>query len=109
MSTRWDGMTWGIMTVAVVTPSLFHATPSYACAILAVLLQLVQENYAVFSMDHQGHGRSEGPRCQLENYHTYYEDMHQFIALVCVMCGEHLFFDMGRMCTDLCHWLLGAT
>jgi pimeloyl-ACP methyl ester carboxylesterase len=38
-------------------------------------------NFAVFALDHQGHGRSNGTRVHVETYHDFLDDIEQFINL----------------------------
>jgi alpha-beta hydrolase superfamily lysophospholipase len=38
-------------------------------------------NYAVLSLDHQGHGRSNGTRSHVESYNDFLDDIQQFIEI----------------------------
>ena len=41
-----------------------------------VIDELVARNYAVFAIDHRGHGQSQGVRAHIESFPYYVEDLH---------------------------------
>lgn len=43
---------------------------------------LVRHGFAVAALDQRGYGRSEGPRCHVDRFGDYLEDLHRFVALV---------------------------
>lgn len=47
---------------------------------------LVPKGYAVYALDHRGHGRSEGIRAYVDNFDDYLADLKKFLDVV---CGEH--------------------
>lgn len=40
-----------------------------------VIHELVERNYAVFAIDHRGHGQSDGTRAHIENFRYYVDDL----------------------------------
>jgi lysophospholipase len=38
------------------------------------------QGYAVYGMDQRGYGQSEGPRCHVDRFEAYIEDLHQFVT-----------------------------
>lgn len=51
-----------------------------------VASRLVSERYAVYGLDHRGHGHSEGPRALLDRVDNAVADLDQFVVLA---AGEH--------------------
>jgi acylglycerol lipase len=51
-----------------------------------VAARLVSERYAVYGLDHRGHGRSEGPRALVDRLAYTVADLDQFVAFA---AGEH--------------------
>jgi acylglycerol lipase len=51
-----------------------------------VATRLVSERYAVYGLDHRGHGHSEGPRALVDRLAYTVADLDQFVALA---AGEH--------------------
>jgi alpha-beta hydrolase superfamily lysophospholipase len=46
-----------------------------------VAARLVEEGYAVYALDHRGHGHSEGPRAVIDRMDNAVEDLDQLIVL----------------------------
>jgi alpha-beta hydrolase superfamily lysophospholipase len=44
-----------------------------------VIEALLEQGYAVFGMDHRGHGQSEGPQCCIEQFDFYVKDLHLLV------------------------------
>jgi acylglycerol lipase len=42
----------------------------------------VPKGYAVYALDHRGHGRSEGSRARVDDFNEYVEDLRTFFELV---------------------------
>jgi len=61
---------------------LVHGLGEYCDRYGHVAQMLNEKGYAVFSMDHQGHGRSEGERVHVEAFSDYFDDYFQFIDKV---------------------------
>jgi acylglycerol lipase len=51
-----------------------------------VAARLVSERYAVYGLDHRGHGLSEGPRALVDRLNYTVSDLDHFVALA---AGEH--------------------
>jgi alpha-beta hydrolase superfamily lysophospholipase len=51
-----------------------------------VAARLVSERYAVYGLDHRGHGHSEGPRALIDRVDNAVADLDQFVVLA---AGEH--------------------
>jgi len=47
-----------------------------------VVNHFVPKGYAVYALDHRGHGRSDGERVQTDDFHDYVEDLRSFFSLV---------------------------
>ena len=52
-----------------------------------VVQALVPRGYAIYAIDHRGHGRSGGPRAYIEHLDAVVDDFEQFRTEV---CGRHL-------------------
>jgi len=61
---------------------LVHGLGEYCDRYQHVAQMLNEKGYAVFSLDHQGHGRSEGDRVHVESFRDYCEDYFQYIDRV---------------------------
>ncbi len=44
---------------------------------------VIPRNYAVYGLDHRGHGKSEGPRCYIDRFQIYIDDLKTFADMVC--------------------------
>ncbi len=54
-------------------------------------------NMSVYALDHRGHGRSTGYRCNIEDYNYYIEDLQTFVTLVKGIEGhENNYFMLGH-------------
>jgi lysophospholipase len=51
-----------------------------------VAAKLVDAGYAVYAVDHRGHGRSEGPRAVIDGFEKIVSDLDQMVV---VAAGEH--------------------
>jgi alpha-beta hydrolase superfamily lysophospholipase len=56
----------------------------------------VPKGYAVYSYDHQGHGKSEGLRCYIERFSDYLDDLKTFVDMVCHEQGHAKIFVIGH-------------
>eukprot|EP00285_Hemiselmis_virescens_P009442 CAMPEP_0173381778 /NCGR_PEP_ID=MMETSP1356-20130122/4206_1 /TAXON_ID=77927 ORGANISM="Hemiselmis virescens, Strain PCC157" /NCGR_SAMPLE_ID=MMETSP1356 /ASSEMBLY_ACC=CAM_ASM_000847 /LENGTH=322 /DNA_ID=CAMNT_0014335787 /DNA_START=12 /DNA_END=980 /DNA_ORIENTATION=+ len=60
---------------------LVHGMGEYCNRYEHVAKMFNEKGYAVYSMDHQGHGRSEGDRLYVERFEDYCKDYFQYIEL----------------------------
>jgi acylglycerol lipase len=63
-----------------------HGAGEHSARYAHVAARLVDEGYAVYALDHRGHGRSEGPRALVDRIDNTVEDLD---ALVVLAAGEH--------------------
>eukprot|EP00002_Diphylleia_rotans_P036457 TRINITY_DN802_c0_g1_i2.p1 TRINITY_DN802_c0_g1~~TRINITY_DN802_c0_g1_i2.p1 ORF type:complete len:297 (+),score=41.64 TRINITY_DN802_c0_g1_i2:77-967(+) len=61
-----------------------------------VAAELNKAGYSVFSMDHQGHGRSEGTRTHVERFSDFVDDVFQAIELARPRFNGSPLFIMGH-------------
>lgn len=47
-----------------------------------VVNYFVPKGYAVYALDHRGHGRSDGERVQVDDFYDYVKDLRTFFSLV---------------------------
>jgi acylglycerol lipase len=47
-----------------------------------VVNHFVPRGYAVYALDHRGHGRSDGERVQVDEFHDYVKDLRTFFNIV---------------------------
>eukprot|EP00301_Raphidiophrys_heterophryoidea_P005528 c12310_g1_i2.p1 GENE.c12310_g1_i2~~c12310_g1_i2.p1 ORF type:complete len:332 (+),score=70.42 c12310_g1_i2:36-998(+) len=72
---------------------LFHGVAEHCGRYDEVASHLASQGFAVFSLDHQGHGRSEGVRAHVEQFNDYANDAVQYMSLVLF---EGRFHDLNR-------------
>ncbi|MFH0914646.1 MAG: alpha/beta hydrolase [Chloroflexota bacterium] len=56
----------------------------------------VPRDYAIFSFDQRGHGKSEGLRGHVERFSDYLSDLDTFLNLVRLKCGDARIFLIGH-------------
>ena len=56
----------------------------------------VPKDYAIFGVDHRGHGKSEGLRGYVERFQDYLDDLQAFINIVHSQQGSHKTFLLGH-------------
>lgn len=61
------------------TVVLVHGYAEHAGRYDAFARALVEEGVAVRALDLRGHGRSEGPRAQVEDFHHFVDDLTRFV------------------------------
>ncbi len=59
-----------------------HGYGEHSGRYMNVVNTLVPEGYAVFALDHRGHGKSEGKRCHVNRFTDYMEDLAIFEKIV---------------------------
>jgi acylglycerol lipase len=63
-----------------------HGAGEHSSRYAHVADRLVSEGHAVYALDHRGHGRSEGPRAQIERMDSVVADLDSLVVLT---RGEH--------------------
>ena len=58
------------------------ASPSTADATATSSTTSVPKGYAVYALDHRGHGRSDGERIKVDDFHDYVTDLKTFFNIV---------------------------
>jgi alpha-beta hydrolase superfamily lysophospholipase len=70
-----DGVVKGVLIV-------IHGYGEHSGRYLNIVNTLIPEGYAVYALDHRGHGKSEGRRCYVDRFTDYLEDVEIFEKLV---------------------------
>ncbi|WP_412067679.1 alpha/beta hydrolase [Rubrivirga sp. IMCC43871] len=78
--------------VVLIVHGLHEHSGRYAYAASA----LMQRGYAVCASDLRGHGRSDGPRGQVEGFDEYVDDLRLFLSRVEEEAGDRPVFLMGQ-------------
>ncbi len=78
--------------VVLIVHGLHEHSGRYAYAASA----LMQRGYAVRALDLRGHGRSDGPRGQVEGFDEYVDDLRLFLSRVEEEAGDRPVFLMGQ-------------
>lgn len=59
-----------------------HGLVEHSGRYMNVVNQLVPSGYAVYALDHRGHGKSEGERAHVNSFDEFIEDLKCFVDLV---------------------------
>jgi acylglycerol lipase len=78
--------------VLLVAPGLAEHSGRYT----NVVDYFVPKGYAVYGLDHRGHGKSEGLRCHVERFSDYVDDLKTFFDLVRDERGDTRIFLVGH-------------
>jgi acylglycerol lipase len=85
-ATRLFWQAWHPDAPAAGAVVLVHGAAEHGGRYAYVAQQLVSEGYAVYALDHRGHGRSNGPRALISRFDHLVEDLGLFVTRV---RGEH--------------------
>lgn len=82
-----------------------HGLIEYSGCHVETAEALVREGFSVHAMDLRGHGRSEGPRCDVRSFNQYLLDLDEFFARVLrTSAGQPIFLwgnSMGGLIASL--------
>jgi len=70
-----DGTPKAVLLVA-------HGFAEHSGRYLNLVNHVVPHGYAVYALDHRGHGKSDGPRVEVDSYQQYLDDLKTFFDLV---------------------------
>lgn len=79
LSIFWQ--TWQPQSPARAVVVIAHGAGEHSGRYVHVAARLVSEGYAVYALDHQGHGRSEGKRALLRSMRAAVADLDSMISL----------------------------
>ena len=78
------------------TVVLIHGLIEHSGCHAGTALELVRHGFSVHAMDLRGHGRSEGPRCDVRSFDQYLLDLDIFFERVLREAGDRPLFLMGN-------------
>jgi len=78
------------------TVVLLHGLIEHSGCHEGTALELVRHGFSVHAMDLRGHGRSEGPRCDVRSFDQYLLDLDIFFERVSHQAGDRPLFLMGN-------------
>ncbi len=61
---------------------LAHGLAEHGGRYANVVDRLVPSGYALYALDHRGHGKSEGCRCYVERFEHYLHDLETFLGII---------------------------
>ena len=70
-----DGALKAVLLVA-------HGFAEHSGRYMNLVNHMVPHGYAVYALDHRGHGRSEGARVEIDSYQQYLDDLKTFFDLM---------------------------
>lgn len=76
--------------------AIVHGLGEHGGRYLNIVNHLVPQGYAVYALDHRGHGRSPGPRAFVNSWSEFTEDVGNFCQLVAQQQPGVPFFLMGH-------------
>lgn len=74
--------TWQPPGLAQANVVIIHGLGSHSDTFNSVVTYLVEREYAIYSFDLRGHGRSEGKRGHINRWSEFREDLKEFLQLV---------------------------
>lgn len=78
------------------TVLLVHGLGEHSGRYANVINHLVPKGYAIFALDHRGHGRSGGKRGHLNNFSEYLHDLEALRSLAVEKCGQDRILILGH-------------
>jgi len=73
-----------------------HGFAEHSGRYINLVNYFVPKGYAVYSLDHQGHGKSEGRRGYVERFSYYLDDLKTFFDIVRGKHGDAKIFIVGH-------------
>jgi len=67
---------------------LSHGAAEYSGRYEHVAAWFCEQGFAVWALDHRGHGRSEGKRMHVDHFDHYLEDLHAFVKIATEKYGR---------------------
>ena len=59
-----------------------HGFAEHSGRYMNLVNAVVPHGYAVYALDHRGHGKSDGARVEIDSYQQYLDDLKTFFDLV---------------------------
>ncbi len=76
--------------------AIVHGLGEHGGRYMNIVNHLVPQGYAIYALDHRGHGRSPGPRAFVNSWSEFIEDVGNFCQLVAQKQPDVPFFLMGH-------------
>ena len=76
--------------------AIIHGLGEHGGRYMNIVNHLVPQGYAIYALDHRGHGRSPGPRGFVNSWSEFIEDVGKFCQLVAQQQPNIPFFLMGH-------------
>jgi alpha-beta hydrolase superfamily lysophospholipase len=76
--------------------AIVHGLGEHGGRYMNIVNHLVPKGYAIYALDHRGHGRSPGPRAFVNSWSEFYGDVGNFCQLVAQQQPGVPFFLMGH-------------
>ena len=76
--------------------AIVHGLGEHGGRYMNIVNHLVPQGYAIYALDHRGHGRSPGPRAFVNSWSEFIEDVGKLCQLVAKQQSNTPFFLMGH-------------
>ena len=73
-----------------------HGLAEHSGRYMNLVNHFVPRGYAVYALDHRGHGKSEGWRCYVEQFEHYVRDLEAFVSIVKEIQPGHQVYMFGH-------------
>lgn len=87
---------WRLPAEPRATLVIVHGLGEHSGRYLNVVNHLAPQGYAIYALDHRGHGRSPGRRGHLDDWSLFREDLRAFVRMVQTREVGRPFFLMGH-------------